>query len=399
MIISKRQLLSLACSVAIVAAWSVPAFSQNKDAIKVGVPTALTGPYGDLGNQVRRAVEFAVEEANTKGGVDGRKVEVQFQDTQAKADSARQQGEKLALSGYKLLVGTIASGEGLALNPMLERWDALYISTINKADALTGESCSPRSFRVNHPDYSDASAVGTWLKTQQQGKWAVMGSDTAWGRNSGASFKTTAEGMGKSVVTEGYAALGANDFAPYIQQFVSSGAEGIWVALAGRDAINFAQQAAQFGLLKKVNVAGVSFVTDNTVATLGDVSKGIWGIINYSSTLDTPENKAFVAAWGKKYPGTQPSNFEGETYVGMQVLFQAVTKAKSVKPADVAKAMSGGSFDTVFGKSELRAKDNQLVVPNYFGRVDTHEGGLRPVISLTVPKDVATPGPDAKCKM
>src|SRR3546814_1119883 len=96
---------------------------------------------------------------------------------------------------------------------MLERWDALYISTVNKADALTGESCSPRSFRVNHPDYSDAAAVGTWLKTQPQGKWAVMGSDTAWGRNSGTSFKATAIGMSKQVVTEGYAALGTNDFA------------------------------------------------------------------------------------------------------------------------------------------------------------------------------------------
>src|SRR3546814_4184625 len=88
--------------------------------------------------------------------------------------------------------------------------------------------------------------------------------------------------MSKQVVTEGYAALGTNDFAPYIQQFASSGAEGIWVALAGRDAINFAQQAAQFGLLKKLNVAGVSFVTDNTVATLGEVSRGIWSIINRS---------------------------------------------------------------------------------------------------------------------
>src|SRR3546814_18471542 len=144
MFINKRQLLSLVCSVAITAAWAVPAFAQNKETIKVGVPTALTGPYGDLGNQVRRAVELAVEEANAKGGVDGRKVEVQFQDTQAKADSARQQGEKLALSGYNLLIGTIASGEGLAIAPMLERWDALYLSPVNKADGIGRGLCRER---------------------------------------------------------------------------------------------------------------------------------------------------------------------------------------------------------------------------------------------------------------
>ena len=110
------------------------------------------------------------------------------------------------------------------------------------------------------------------------------------------------------------------------------------LALAGRDAINFATQAKEFGILDKVFVAGVSFVTDNNVKTLGATAKGIWGIINYSSTLDTPENKAFVEAWKKKYNGEEPASFEGETYLGMQVIFQAVEKAKSVKPADVRTA-------------------------------------------------------------
>ena len=73
------------------------------------------------------------------------------------------------------------------------------------------------------------------------------------------------------------------------------------MVLAGRDAINFAQQARQFGLTDEITVAGVSFTTDGTVKTLGDAAKGVFGIINYSSTLDTPENKAFVAAWTAKY--------------------------------------------------------------------------------------------------
>ena len=46
-----------------------------------------------------------------------------------------------------------------------------------------------------------------------------------------------------------------------------------------------------------MTVAGVSFTTDGTVKTLGDAAQGVYGIINYSSTLDTPENKTFVKAW------------------------------------------------------------------------------------------------------
>jgi len=374
-----------------------PAFAA--DTIKLGVATALTGAYGDLGNEVRRAVEFAVDEANAKGGVDGKQVEVQFLDTQAKADISRQQAEKLVNDGYTLLTGAIASGEALAIAPMLERWDALYIGTIPKADALTGAECSSRYFRINVPDYADAATVGTWLKDRPEKKWAIMGSDTAWGRNSGASFSETSKGLEREVVTEGYAGLGTSDFAPYIQKIADAGAEGVWVALAGRDAINFAQQAKQFGLLDKVKVAGVSFVTDSTVKTLGDVSKGIYGIVNYSSTLDTAENKAFVQAWGQKYPGTWPANFEADTYIGMQMLFAAIDKAHSTEPEAVAEALSGLTLNSIIGDVTIRPEDHQLVRGNFFGQVAEHDGVLRPVISTTIDASVAMPNADKNCHL
>ena len=370
-----------------------------KEPIRIGVPTALTGPYTDLGNQVKRAITFAADGANAAGGVDGRMVEVRYLDTEAKADVARQQGEKLALGGYNLLMSAIASGEALAIGPQLARWNALYLSTINKADDITGKSCNARMFRVNHPDISDAAVVLPWLKQQKQVKWAIQAADMAWGRNSGASFTQAAKADGRTIVVDNYSPFGTDDYAPYIQKIADSGAQGLWVALAGRDAITFARQARQFGLLDKVFTAGVSFIADNQVQVLGVAAKGIWGVINYSSTLDTPANKVFVADWEKKYPGTLPTNFEGETYVGMQVIFQAVTKAGSVKPMDVAKAMEGTKFATLYGEQLMRKEDHQLVCPNYFGYVGEVNGVMRPIITMTVPADVATPPPDGSCRM
>ena len=370
-----------------------------QDMIKIGVPTALTGTYADLGDQARRAVVFAVDEANAAGGVGGRKVEARFLDTEAKPDLARRQGEKLALEGYKLLIGTVASGEGLAMGPMLARWDAIYISTINKANQITGAACQPRMFRVNRLDASDGAVVTPWLAQRKEAKWAIMAADIAWGRDSGASFIKSAQANKRNIVSENYSPFGTNDFAPYIQKIKDSGAEGLWVALAGRDAINFATQAKQFGLFDAVFTAGVSFVTDNTVKTLGEASKGIWGIINYSSTLDTPENKKFVADWAKKYPGTEPTNFEGETYIGMQVLLLAVQKAGSTKPADVAKAMAGTTFDTILGKQLMRKEDHQIVGPNFFGYVGEQGGKLKPIVTMSVPAETATPAPDPACKL
>lgn len=386
---SRRVLLAVASSAALVAATG--ALAQAKDPIKIGVPTALTGTYAQLGDEAKRAIEFAVAEANAAGGIDGRKVEVRYLDTEAKPELARQQGEKLALGGHNLLIGAIASGEALAMGPLLQRWNAIYISTINKADDITGKQCQARMFRVNRPDYSDAATMQPWLETRKETKWAMVGADIAWGRNVGQSFKKAVEATKKTLVSENYPAFGSNDYAAHIQKVADSGAEAMWVAAAGRDAINFATQAKQFGLFEKVVTGGVSFTTDGTVKVLGDKVAGIHSVINYSSTLDTAGNKKFVADWAAKYPGTAPTNFEGETYIGMQVLFQAVKKAGSIKPEDVAKAMSGATFETILGSQKMRAEDNQLIGPNYFGVVEMANGALKPVVKMTVAADVATP--------
>lgn len=390
--------LSLVGTLAVVASFAASAASAQ-DPIRIGVPTATSGTYADLGNQAIRAVEFAAQEANKAGGVDGRTVEYKVYDSEAKPEVARRQAEKLALEGYNLLTGTVASGEGLAMAPMLERWDALYISTINKSNKISGESCTARMFRVNKMDAQDGMVIKPWLADRKETKWAIMAADIAWGQDASRSFNEAAAAAGKEIVVNLFSPFGTNDFAPYIQQIRDSGAEGVWIALAGRDAINFATQADQFGLLDEVFTAGVSFVTDNTVKTLGETSRGINGIINYSSTLDTPENKAFVEAWKAYYNGDEPSNFEGETYLGMQVIMESVRRAGSVVPIEVAKQMHGGTFSTILGELTIRSEDHQIVAPNYFGHVGEHNGNLKPIITLTIDANAATPPPNPACEM
>jgi branched-chain amino acid transport system substrate-binding protein len=386
---TQSRFLAAAAGAALLLAGAATA-ARAQEPLKIGVPTDLSGTYATLGEEVMRAVRFAVEEVNAQGGIAGRKVEYKSYDTEAKPDLARRQSEKLVLEGYPILTGLIASGEGLAIAPLMERWGSIYISTINKADELTGANCVPRVFRVNTQSAMDAATVKPWLAQRKEKKWAVVAVDIAWGRGSGDLFAKAVKSLGKEMAVELYTPANTNDFAPYIEQVKTSGAEGVWVVLAGRDAINFAQQSKQFGLTDSITVAGVSFTTDGTVKTLGEAAKGIYGIINYSSTLDTPENKAFVKAWMAKYK-EPPTNFEGETYMGMQVLFQAVKAANSVKPNDIAKALSGREFDTIMGRLKMRAEDRQLLKPNYFGVVEPVNGVLRPVVKTTVGVDEVAP--------
>lgn len=369
------------------------------DAIRIGIPTSLTGPYVELGAEVKRGAEFAAKEANAKGGVDGRKVELEYADTEGNPDAGRRAAEKLVRSGYRLLTGTISSAVGLAIGGQMEKWDALYISSINKSDRLTGEACNARVFRANHSDSMDMALIGPWLKTRPEREWGVMAADYAWGHDSADAFTAGAIAAGKTIKIRLFAPLGTKDYAPYIQQIKDAGVGALWVAEAGRDAVNFGIQAKQFKLFDLVFAVSQSFAVPSTIKGMGDLADGVWGIINYTSTLNTPGNKAFVAEWVKVY-GKEPGNFEAETYVTMKALFAAVEKAHSVEPGTVAKALSDISFDVPFyGNVTMRAADHQLMLPNYIGRVARVDGELKPVVEVTVDAAHAIAPPSPACKM
>ena len=61
---------------AVAALIASPGLAMAQETLKIGVPTALTGTYAGLGAEAVRAIEFAVAEANAKGGVAGHKVEI-----------------------------------------------------------------------------------------------------------------------------------------------------------------------------------------------------------------------------------------------------------------------------------------------------------------------------------
>jgi len=192
--------------------------------------------------------------------------------------------------------------------------------------------------------------------------------------------------------------MGTKDFAPYIAQLKSSGAEAVWVALVGRDLIAFAKQAAEFGLTSSKRIIGHSYIMNFVVKATDNATDGVWGTMNYGPEIDTARNKAFVAAWRKKF-NRDPNENEVAGYSGVQVILQGVQKAGSVKPTEIAKALSGATLETVWGPAKMRAEDHQLVKPNYIGRVKSVGGQLRPMIETSFDAAMATPPAAPACKL
>jgi len=371
--------------------------AQAKDPVRVGLVSSKSGVFAQQGEEVIRAVQFAIDEANAKGGVDGRKVEVQIADDEGTPDAGRRVAEKLARDGYNLLIGAIPSSISLALAPNLERWDAAYFVVASKSDKITGDTCKPRAFRTNHSDAMDIAMIGEWAKGFKEKTYASLAADYVWGRDSAESFAKAVKAQGKEVKLQLYAPMGTKDFSPYIAQLKEAKVDAIWVAEIGRDAIAFVKQAQEFGLIPQTKIIGHSLILNFMIDGTGKALEGTPGTTGYTPDIDNPRNKAFVAAWKAKF-NRLPTDNEGQAYNGAQVMFEGVKKAKSAKPADVAKALPGSTIDSIYGPVVMRAADNQLVLPNFVGRAKVVDGVLRPVVEQTFPASLA-PAASPLCKM
>lgn len=374
------------------------AMAQDKEPIKIGVVTSQTGPYAGMGVQVMRAVEFAVEKANAEGGIDGRQVEFSTGDDEGNPDAGRRAGEKLALEGYKFLIGGPSSATSLALSTQLERWDAIYINVISKADSITGEACNDRTFRVNFSDAMDMSMMTPWLKERPEKSWGIFGADYVWGHGSAAGFKAAAESLGHDIKIELYAPLGTKDYSPYISQLKNANLDGLWVAISGADATIFARQAQQFELSNEnLLMVGTGAALSTSVQAAGKDLLGFWNSSPYHPGIDNPQNKEFVEAWKAKY-NELPTDYEGTTYMGLEAYFKAIEKSGSVEPIEVANALSGMEYQTLYGDVTMRAEDGQLQMDHLMARVEEVDGTPQLVLKNVIPiADVQLP-PSADCQ-
>ena len=384
-------------ALALCAALPLAAVAQKKNPVQIGLVTSKSGTFAGQGEEIARGIQFAIDEANGKGGVDGREIKVQVADDESTPDSGRRVAEKMARDGYNLLIGAVPSSITLALGANLDRWDAAYFVTASKVDAITGKNCNARMVRTNHSDAIDLAMIKEWTKSFNDKTYATIAADYSWGRDSAESFKKAVEAAGKTVKLSLYAPIGTKDFSPYIAQLKDANVEAIWVAETGRDAIAFVKQAEEFGLIPKTKLIGHSLIQNFMINATGKALEGTPGTTAYTPDIDNPRNKAFVAAWKAKF-NRLPTDNEGQAYNGMLVMFDGIKKAGSAKPADVSKALRGAQIESLYGNVTMRAADNQLVLPNYFARAKAVDGAIVPVIEQTFPPSIV-PAPSPLCKM
>src|SRR5690606_6827115 len=99
------RIQQMLAGVVLVAALPLTAAAQDKEPLKIGMVTSKSGAFSTMGADVANGIRFAIDEANAKGGVDGRKIILAEGDDESTPDAGRRVAEKLAREGHNLLIG------------------------------------------------------------------------------------------------------------------------------------------------------------------------------------------------------------------------------------------------------------------------------------------------------
>ena len=311
--------------------------AQAAEPIKIGVSVGLSGANSVVAPAVVQSSQLAVDEINAGGGILGRKVQLEIVDDASGAVGAQKAFDTLVFQ--KKVDAIIAMETSAARNaalPIVSRGKVPYIYT----SFYEGRSCNPWMY-VNGwvPEQQVAPVVDFFAKSKNAKSFFLVGSDYAFGRGMLEFTKKYIEKQGGKVVGEEYLPMDGSDWTSVVSKIRSIKPDALISATAGG--------APNVSLAKQLKGAGLNMpygnlaIDEGTAKTMGDVATGMYMSASYLTSIDSPENKKFVAAMTTKFGGDlkTPNELSVPQYEAIYLYKAAVEKVGSTDPNKVIKAL------------------------------------------------------------
>jgi len=380
------------------------------ETVKIGLDNPLTGTFAALGKNELIGAQLAVEQINGKGGIDGRQVELLVEDsTSGDTATAVQKALKLIdRDKVDFLIGNINSALAQAMANTSNQKGVFHIVPGGHTDSVTGTQCHWNVFRVCNTTRMETNSVSKLLLTSYGKKWYFITTDYAFGHSLQDGFEASLKTADGTKLGADFTPLGTTDFSANLIKAQSTNPDALILLLAGDDMINCLKQAVQFGLDKKLHIAGAQQELEVNEGLPPNALFGDWVFEWYWKQPGVPHVEEFVADIRKRNSGKVPT---ARTWFGYAAIWScklAADKAKSLKAIDLAKAMQGlvlpPEIALMPNNPYYRKGDNQLMPTLFVGQSQPAPAGGDPedlfkVTQLVKGDQAALPVDQTGCKM
>ncbi len=291
--------------------------------IKIGALLPLSGSLSYFGDYYSRGLDLAAEEINKSGGIEGKNIEVVFEDSQADNKQAVSAYQKLSLVESIKIYITTFSGVTLALAPLTEKNQHILFNLNTAAPSIS--QAGDYVFRNNLYPLLEIQELSDFVYGKGYRKVAMLMFDN----DAGVEYKTllSQKFKGQILVSEFYE-NGAIDFRTELTKIKEQ----------NPDAIIFFAYPNELGLiLKQAKELGISrpffsFYPSEDPKLLevgGEASEGLI----YTHCFDESKAVAFSEYLQKKYGTTAGLFYSATAYDTMKILAEAMKKCKEENTA------------------------------------------------------------------
>ncbi len=356
----------LICLVAAIALLGTPAEAAEK--VKIGFVTTLTTPTAVIGQDMRNAVELALDHIGRKmGSLD---VEVVYADDEHNSQKGKQATERLVLrDNVDIVAGYIWSNVLLASAGTVLDAGKIMISSNAGPSPLAGERCHKNFFNVSWQNDQTPMALGEVLNRKGVNSLYIIAPNYAAGQNMVAGVERTFKGtvVGKDMTTW----PSQRDWSAELTKVKAANPDGVFIFYPGPHGPAFIKQYQQAGLEGRIPLYSV-YTLDSISLPLFQKAgmKGVLGTLMtqfWAPDLDNAQNKRFVADFKERH-GSYPTFYAAQSYDTIFFIKAAVEAVGgNIEDVDaLSAAMEKTDFPSVRGK--FRFGPNHFPIQNFYSR-------------------------------
>lgn len=340
----------------IVSLFSVSAYAQ--EVLKLGIPLPLTGTNAKFGEIEKKSYEIAMQEINAKGGIKGKKVVLEFEDSQGKPEVARSIIERLIdVKKQPVVFGEYSSSCSKAIAAVAEERKVPYLVVTGATDDITQQRYK-YVFRLNPTNAYYAKGLMSFLDTVVKPKTiAILYESSDFGTSGAEDMVHQAKKAGMQVLVKEQYEKGAVDFRPILSKVKAAKPDVIYMVSYVMDAALLMRQIKELRIDAKLYAGGAAgFAIPEFIQNAKEASELVMTATLWSPQIAYPGAKEFAEKYKKLYKD-YPSYHGAEAYSALYVIKDVLTRAKSWKSDDIRAAFKSTKMMTAFGPVKFEDKE------------------------------------------
>ena len=311
--------------------------------VPVGVLHSFTGPLAASERTVAEATLLAIEEVNNDGGLLGRELEAVIADGKSDEEVFAREAERLITSAdVSTLFGCWSSASRKAVRSVVERLDHLLVYPVQ----YEGFELSPNILYVGAVPNQQVVPAVKWSFDHLGKRIFIVGTDYIFPRMVSELIKDQVAALRGEIVGEEYIPLGSMDVSAVVDRIVQAQPDVILNTINGTTNAAFFSELRQAGIspselpTMSFSVAEVELRALNLTRMEGEYAA--W---NYFQSVETAENREFVAKFRERYGEDRVISDPMEAaYAGVHLWAQAVRDAGSFDARKIRGAIADQSY-------------------------------------------------------